>query len=71
MGSSNQILDLRLLKVRLCADDLSFAQMAAEARRKAVAILGPFQEPFHFHGLFVMPTLAASSGSMRKSVSLA
>ena len=38
MGAVTKFFDLRLLKVRLCADDLSFAQMAVEARRKAVTI---------------------------------
>jgi len=45
MGAVTKSFDLRFLKVRLCADDLSFAQMAVEARRKAVTILAPF----HFH----------------------
>ena len=39
MGAVTKFFDLRVLKVRLCADDLSFAQMAVEARRKAVTIL--------------------------------
>ena len=41
MGAVTKFFDLRPLKVRLCADDLSFAQMAVEARRKAVTNLGP------------------------------
>ena len=44
MGAVTKFFDLRLLKVRLCADDLSFAQMAVEARRKAVRILGPLHK---------------------------
>ena len=42
MGAVTKFFDLRLLKVRLCADDRTFVRIAVEARRKAVTILGPF-----------------------------